>query len=108
MEPTTGQVLRTLGYAWDSGSSFAGMAGGDRLVWIGTGAPWYPNFVNPPVAVHITDLRTGSDTVIGNPPGLLPYSLAVSPNAEKVAVLWEPPDTRSPSLWRADVVSRHR
>jgi hypothetical protein len=74
------------------------MAGGDRLVWIGSITPWYPNFLNPPVAVHVTDLRTGSDTVIGNPPGLLPYSLRVSPNGDKVAVLWELPDAKSESL----------
>jgi hypothetical protein len=98
VEPTTGQVLRTLGYAWDAGNAFAGMAGGDRLVWIGSRTPWYPNFLNPPVAVHVTDLRTGSDIVIGNPPGLLPYSLAVSPKADKVAVLWERPDAKSPDL----------
>ncbi len=98
LEPTSGRVLRTLGYAWDSGNSFAGMAGSDRLVWIGSKTPWYPNFLNPPVAVHVTDLRTGTDTVIGNPPGLLPYSLAVSPNTDKVAVLWERPDVKSPDL----------
>jgi hypothetical protein len=98
LDPTSGQVLRTLGYAWDSGNIFAGMAGSDRLVWIGSKTPWYPNFFNPPVAVHITDLRTGTDTEIGNPPGLLPYSLAVSPIADKVAVLWERPNAKSPDL----------
>ena len=66
-----GVVRQSLGYAWEKGSSFAAMAGNDRLVWIGSNAPWYPNFLNPPVpvAVHITDLRTGTDTVIAKSPG---------------------------------------
>src|SRR5579864_726161 len=70
-----GTVLRSLGYAWDTSGLFAGMAGSDRLVWIGTINPWFPNFFSPSIAVHVTDLATGADAVIPNPPGLLPHSL---------------------------------
>jgi hypothetical protein len=99
LDQAHGSVVRSLGYAWEPNSSFAAIAGSDRLVWMGSSTPRDPRVINPPsVAFHITDLHTGADVVVPNPPGLLPWSLAVDPRGDQAAVLWRRQEASSPSL----------
>lgn len=99
LDQTHGSVLRSLGYPFDSGFTFAAMAGNDRFVWIGSSIriPWSdPPAVNlHAINLHVTNLHSGADVVIPNPSNLLPESLAVDPKGDKVAVLWRYPEANN-------------
>jgi len=98
VDEANGSIVRSLGYGGDA------ILGGDHLVWIGSTQPSKEDVPSPlPDALHITDLRTGADTVVPAPMGFIPSSFVISPDDTKVAVGWGAPTGDAASLGIVDL-----
>ncbi len=98
VDKANGSVKRWLGYGGKA------ISGGDHVVWIGSSKPSNESAPRPPPdALHITDRRTGADTVVPAPTGFMPSSLVISPDDTKVAVGWGSPNGDVASLGIIDL-----
>jgi hypothetical protein len=98
VDQENGSVVRSPGYGGDA------VASGDHLVWFGTTEPGTKNAPSAsPDALHITDLRTGADTVFPGPSGFTPTIFVVSPDGTKVAAEWGSVNGNAASLGIVDL-----